>query len=49
MGILDDPDSSQTEANISKIYPYMEASISAVLRLDDYDEMTLSLPIMEEI
>jgi len=43
MGILDDPDSSQTEANISKIYPYMEASISAVLRLDDYDETDINI------
>ena len=43
MGILADPNSWQTEANISRIYPYMEASISAVLRLDDYDESDINM------
>jgi hypothetical protein len=43
MGILDDPDSWQTEANISRIYPYMEASISAVLRVKEYNNTDINL------
>ena len=43
MGILTDPNSWQTEANMSRIYPYTEASISAVLRLDDYDQTDVNI------
>ena len=43
MGILDNPNSWQTEANISRIYPYMEASISAVLRVKEYNATDINL------
>ena len=43
LGILTDPNSRQTEANMSLIYPYNEASISAILRLDDYDENDINI------
>ena len=43
LGILTDPTSAFTEANISMIYPYMSASVSAILRLDDYDELEMNI------
>ena len=43
MGILADPYSLQTEANISRIYPYMEASISAVLRVNEYNATDINI------
>jgi hypothetical protein len=43
MGIIADSNSHLTEVNMSLIYPYTEASISAVLRLDDYDESDINI------
>jgi hypothetical protein len=42
-GILTDPNAHQTEANISLIYPNQEASISAILRLNDYGETDVNI------
>lgn len=42
-GILANPSLAKTEANISKIYPYDSASVSAILRLDDYDELDINI------
>ena len=43
LGILANPNLAQTEANISKIYPHDSASVSAILRLDDYDESDINI------
>lgn len=43
MAILANPNSAQTEANISKIYPHESATVSAILRLDDYDDSDINI------
>lgn len=43
MGILNDTNSSQTEANMSRVYPHMEASISAVLRVNEYEDTDINV------
>ena len=43
MGILLNQDNNATEANMSLLFPYEEATISAILRLDDYTDADINI------